>query len=80
MMTRIGVRLRLPSRSFLADTFRLEYSENTGAFLSLGADWPRPLRTAVFVAGGASNLVDRITYGMVIDFMMLEGYRSHRRT
>ena len=89
-----------PSRSFLADTFRLEYVENTGAFLSLGADWPLAVRTAVFgvgnglllvaltvlavrgrwprravlgvalfVGGGASNLVDRITYGMVIDFM-----------
>jgi len=88
------------SRSFLADTFRLEYTENTGAFLGLGADWPRPVRTtvfgvgngllllalaiaalrgrwsrralfgvALFVAGGASNLVDRLTYGMVIDFM-----------
>jgi signal peptidase II len=89
-----------PSRSFLADTFRLEYVENTGAFLGLGADWPLAIRTAVFgvgnglllvglvvlalrarwpgrallgvalfVAGGASNLVDRIAYGMVIDFM-----------
>jgi signal peptidase II len=89
-----------PGRSFLADTFRLEYVENTGAFLGLGADWPLAVRTAVFgvgngllllalalaarrgrwprralfgvglfVAGGASNLVDRITYGMVIDFM-----------
>jgi signal peptidase II len=89
-----------PSRSFLADTFRLEYVENTGAFLGLGADWPLAVRAAVFgvgnglllvglavlamrtrwprrallgvalfVAGGASNLVDRIAYGMVIDFM-----------
>jgi signal peptidase II len=89
-----------PSRSFLADTFRLEYAENTGAFLGLGADWPIAARTVVFgvgnglllvglavfamrarwprrallgvallVAGGASNLVDRIVYGMVIDFM-----------
>jgi signal peptidase II len=90
----------VPSRSFLAGTLRLEYAENTGAFLSLGADWPPPIRTAVFgvtnavllvvvavvavrgrwprmalfgvalfVAGGASNLLDRLAYGMVIDFM-----------
>jgi signal peptidase II len=89
-----------PSRSFLADTCRLEYVENEGAFLGLGAEWPRPVRTALFsmgtgvllcvmaamamrlhwprpallglalfVAGGASNLLDRVTYGKVIDFM-----------
>lgn len=89
-----------PSQSFLQDTFRLEYVENTGAFLGLGADWPLPVRTAVFsvgngvllialawaairghfpgaalfgltlfVAGGASNLVDRVRFGAVVDFM-----------
>jgi signal peptidase II len=89
-----------PSRSFAAGTFRLDYVENTGAFLSLGADWPPHVRTVVFgggngllllalavvalrgrwprqallgvtlfVAGGASNLFDRITEGMVVDFM-----------
>src|SRR4051794_25011669 len=82
-----------PSRSFLADTVRLEYAENTGAFMSLGAGWPLPVRTALFgignglllfalaivamrrrwprptllgvalfVAGGTSNLLDRIAY------------------
>ena len=89
-----------PSRSFLADTIRFEYAENTGAFLSLGADWPSWARTTVFgvgnglllcglvvtairlrwrrpallgvslfATGGASNLLDRMLYGNVIDFM-----------
>jgi signal peptidase II len=89
-----------PSRSFLGDTVRLEYSQNPGAFLSLGADWPLRARTALFgignavllfalmvmamrrrwsrpallglalfVAGGASNLLDRFAYGNVVDFM-----------
>jgi len=88
------------SRSFLADTVRLEYVENAGAFLGLGADWPVGVRTALFgignavlllalavmamrrgwsrpallgvalfVAGGASNLVDRLTAGKVVDFL-----------
>jgi signal peptidase II len=89
-----------PAQSFLADTFRLEYLENRGAFLGLGAEWPRPARVAMFsignglfllavavmairlrwsglmlaaaalfVAGGVSNLLDRLAYGSVIDFM-----------
>ena len=29
--------------SFLQNTFRLEYAENTGAFLSFGADWPKTI-------------------------------------
>lgn len=52
-----------PSGSFLADTLRLEYAENTGAFLSIGADWPRPVRTVVFGAGNALLLVLLVTMG-----------------
>ena len=90
----------MATHSFFADTIRLEYVENAGAFLGLGAEWSPAVRTALFgfgngllllvmsvlairhrwprlalvgiaffVAGGASNLLDRITYGIVIDFM-----------
>lgn len=89
-----------PTQSFLADTFRLTYAENPGAFLSLGADLPPVVRTALFsvatavillalavwawrhrrrtwhtaavalfIAGGASNWLDRLTDGHVVDFM-----------
>ena len=36
------------ARSFLADSIRLEYAENAGGFLSLGARLPPGLRTALF--------------------------------
>jgi signal peptidase II len=86
--------------SFLADTVRLEYTENAGAFLGLGDDWSPAVQTAVFtvgtglilcgmvaaafrfrlsgpalvglslyLAGGASNVIDRVVRGSVIDFM-----------
>ena len=43
-----------PAQSFLADTVRLTYAENTGGFLSLGDGMSPALRTAVFtVATGA---------------------------
>jgi len=34
--------------SFAGDTFRLQYAENSGAFLSLGASLPDPWRHLVF--------------------------------
>jgi signal peptidase II len=47
-----------PTHSFLADTIRLTYAENTGGFLSLGASMPPALRTVVFtVATGAILLM-----------------------
>ena len=89
-----------PSRSFLADTVRFEYVENSGGFLSIGAHLPSIVRTgfftigtgftllalvagairfrwsgwplaglSLFVAGGASNWVDRMARGSVIDFI-----------
>lgn len=90
-----------PRRSFLGDTLRLDYVENRGAFLGLGAGLPAPVRMPLLIggtglllvalgfvlarrrfaigwdtaglsliwAGGASNLVDRVTRGQVVDFL-----------
>lgn len=44
-----------PDRSYLADTVRLGYVENTGGFLSLGADLAPVVRTAVFSVGQVSR-------------------------
>jgi len=40
-----------PGHSFLGGVFRLEYAENSGAFLSLGADMSEGARTAFFIVG-----------------------------
>ncbi len=45
-----------PRRSFLADTVRIDYVENTGAFLSLGATLPARARVALFTVGAAGLL------------------------
>jgi signal peptidase II len=89
-----------PPRSYLGDTVRVVYAENTGGFLGLGSGLPDNVRTAVFtiatgivllalavamlrghfsgprlaalvlfIAGGASNWVDRVVRGSVVDFL-----------
>jgi signal peptidase II len=86
--------------SFLADTVRFQYAENTGGFLGVGGDLHPGIRTSVFtvatgamllgmvaaairwrirgvallglalfVAGGASNWIDRLARGFVVDFL-----------
>jgi signal peptidase II len=91
-----------PTRSYFGDSLRLQYAQNTGGFLSLGAKLPPGVRTALFsvgtalllgacvvvilrirrptpltlgltlvVAGGVSNLWDRLTHGAVTDFLNL---------
>ena len=42
----------LSTQSYFADTLRLGYAENTGGFLSLGADLPAPVRTLFTSATG----------------------------
>jgi signal peptidase II len=49
-----------PTQSFLADTLRLEYVENVGAFLSLRADLPPLLRTSIFTIGAGLVLVGTV--------------------
>ena len=89
-----------PGHSYLGDTIRIDYHENSGGFLSTGANWRPATRVVVFqvanglfllgtlvltvgfqwsrlaatglilfVAGGVSNLIDRVAMGSVIDFM-----------
>jgi signal peptidase II len=46
-----------PDRTFLAGTLRVAYAENTGGFLSLGAEWSHGGRTAVFVVATGALLL-----------------------
>lgn len=58
--TKIAARQHLQGeqmQSFLGDTFRLTYAENSGAFLSLGASLPDTWRTIIFVVFVAIFLI-----------------------
>ena len=53
-----------PVRSLLADTIRLAYVENTGAFLGLGSGLPVEARTALFTVLTAFLLLGLVAYGI----------------
>lgn len=53
-----------PVRSLLADTIRLAYVQNTGGFLSLGADLPEAARTSVFIVATGILLLALVAYGI----------------
>lgn len=46
-----------PDHSYLADTVRLHYHENPGAFLSFGSSWTPEVRVLVFQIGNGLFLV-----------------------
>ena len=46
-----------PPLVFLGGVFRLEYAENTGAFLSLGSALPEAWRTGLLTFGVAAGLI-----------------------
>lgn len=51
--------------SFLADTVRLDYTENRGAFLGLGTFLPAPWRAAVFTVGCSVAVASILSYALV---------------
>jgi signal peptidase II len=53
-----------PMRSLLADTIRLAYVQNTGGFLSLGADLPEAARTLLFIVATGVLLLALVAYGV----------------
>lgn len=51
--------------SFLGDLFRLQYAENTGAFLSLGSSLPEPWRQLIF-----TMIVGVFVVGLVVYILL----------
>lgn len=54
-----------PAISFLGDTLRLQYAENPGAFLSLGASLPHGWSIAVFTLGGVALIFATLGYALI---------------
>lgn len=68
-----------PTKSYLGDVFRLVYATNDGAFLSLGANLPGPLRffiLNVMVAGLLLGLIIWSIWSDKLTRLQLVGYAT----
>ena len=54
-----------PVISLFGDTLRLQYTENPGAFLSLGASLPQHWRGTVFTLGSAALVASALLYAFL---------------
>ncbi len=54
-----------PPRSFLADTIRLDFAENPGGFLSLGAGLPHSFRTNFFITANCLMILGVLVFLLV---------------
>jgi signal peptidase II len=53
-----------PDRFYAGDIIRVGYHENAGGFLSLGANLPKPARTAIFTVGTGVLLLALLVVGI----------------
>jgi signal peptidase II len=54
------------TRSFFSDTVRLDYAENGGAFLGLGASLPTTWKTAIFSVGCTVGIATLLIYVFLV--------------
>lgn len=67
--TKAVARERLPRyevMSFLGDTVRIQYAENRGAFLGMGAALSEKARTIIFVTGIGAVVAGILTYILLV--------------
>ncbi len=60
----VGALQSTPPQSYLADLFRLQYAENQGAFLSLGADLPEQARSWLFTGAVGVLLAGMLSFAL----------------
>jgi len=54
-----------PTQRYLADTFRLQYAENRGAFLGLGKSLSKTTRQAIFTVGAIAMVAAVLLYALL---------------